>query len=190
MRILGEGRYEVPDPDLPTIERLDAQLVAAMEAADEATFSTTLSELLDEIRRKGALIPPDDVRTSGLAVPHDGSTLVEVRSLLDEEGSTSRPEDRYMGFASTEIEIGKPPEEVWAVVGDFGSIAEWMPGVESCVVDGDDRILKMRGTQITERLQSRDEDARVLVYGIVGGIPVGNHRATITVSQARGARSS
>jgi hypothetical protein len=86
VRILGEGRYEVPDPDLPTIERLDAQLVAAMEAADEATFSTTLSELLDEIRRKGALIPPDDVRTSGLAVPHDGSTLVEVRSLLDEEG--------------------------------------------------------------------------------------------------------
>jgi carbon monoxide dehydrogenase subunit G len=91
-----------------------------------------------------------------------------------------------MGFASTEIEIGKPPEEVWAVVGDFGAIAEWMPGVESCVVDGDDRILKMHDTHITERLQSRDEDARVLVYGIVGGVPVGNHRATITVSQTRG----
>jgi carbon monoxide dehydrogenase subunit G len=91
-----------------------------------------------------------------------------------------------MGSASTEIEIGKPPEEVWAVVGDFGAIAEWMPGVESCVVDGDDRILKMRDTRITERLQNRDEDARVLVYGIVGGIPLGNHRATITVSQTRG----
>ena len=95
-----------------------------------------------------------------------------------------------MGFASTEIEIGKPPEEVWAVVGDFGSIAEWMPGVESCVVDGDDRILKMRGTQITERLQSRDEDACVLVYGIVGGIPVGNHRRDDHGLPGAGARSS
>jgi carbon monoxide dehydrogenase subunit G len=89
-----------------------------------------------------------------------------------------------MGFARSEIEIGKPPDEVWTVVGDFGGIAEWMPGVESCVVVGDDRILKMRDMQITERLQSRDEDARVLVYGIVGGIPVGNHRATIAVSGA------
>jgi hypothetical protein len=86
VRILGEGRYEVPDPDLPTVERLDAQLVAAMQAADETSFSATLSELLDEIRRKGTLIPPDDLRTSGLAVPHDGSTLAEVRALLNEEG--------------------------------------------------------------------------------------------------------
>ncbi|MGA2037154.1 MAG: SRPBCC family protein [Acidimicrobiales bacterium] len=90
-----------------------------------------------------------------------------------------------MGFARAEIEIGKPPDDVWAVAGDFGGIAEWMPGVESCIVDGDDRIVKMLDMQITERLQSRDEEARVLVYGIVGGIPVGNHRVTITVSETR-----
>jgi hypothetical protein len=85
VRVLGEGRYEIPDPDLPTIERLDAQLVAAMEAADQTGFSASLTELLDEIRRKGTLIPPDDLRTSGLAVPHEGSTLAEVRALLSEE---------------------------------------------------------------------------------------------------------
>lgn len=88
-----------------------------------------------------------------------------------------------MGFASADIEISRPAEEVWAVVGDFGGIGEWMPGVESCVVDGDERILTMLGMQITERLESRDPDTRKLVYAIVGGIPVGNHRATITVTE-------
>ncbi len=56
-----------------------------------------------------------------------------------------------------------------------------MPGIESCEVDGDDRVLKMMGMEITERLERRDDDARELVYGIVGGLPVVNHKATITV---------
>jgi hypothetical protein len=85
VRILGEGRYEVPDSDLSAIERLDSELVAAMEASDDATFSARLTELLNEVRGKGTLLPPDDLRTSGLAVPHEGSTLAEVRALLTEE---------------------------------------------------------------------------------------------------------
>lgn len=88
-----------------------------------------------------------------------------------------------MGFARAEIDIAKPADVVWATAGEFGGIGDWFPGVESCVVDGDDRILEMLGMKITERLESRDPEARVLVYGIVGGVPVGNHRATITVSE-------
>ena len=68
-----------------------------------------------------------------------------------------------MGKGRAEIDISHPADAVWAVVGDFGGIATWMPGLESCHVDGDDRVL---------------------VYGIVGGAPVGNHRATITVLAA------
>jgi len=87
-----------------------------------------------------------------------------------------------MGKARAEIDIDRPTEAVWAVVGDFGGIGSWMPGIESCHVDGDDRVLKMMGMEIIERLVSRDDDGRVLVYGIAGGVPVGNHRATITVT--------
>lgn len=87
-----------------------------------------------------------------------------------------------MGKASAQIDIERPADAVWAVVGDFGGIAGWMPGVESCVVDGDDRVIKMMGMEVTERLESRDEDDRVLVYGIVGGVPVINHKATISVA--------
>lgn len=87
-----------------------------------------------------------------------------------------------MGQGHAEIKIDKPAEAVWAVAGDFGGIGDWMPGIESCVVDGDDRILKMMGMEITERLQRRDDDAKEIVYGIAGGVPgVANHKATITV---------
>jgi carbon monoxide dehydrogenase subunit G len=93
-----------------------------------------------------------------------------------------------MGKARAEIDIGKPADEVWAVAGDFGGIGGWMPGIESCHVDGDDRILKMMGMEIIERLERRDDEARELVYAIVGGVPVINHKATITVT-AEGDRS-
>ncbi len=86
-----------------------------------------------------------------------------------------------MGKARAEIDINRPADQVWAVVGDFGGIGGWMPGIESCVVDGDDRIIKMMGMEITDRLERRDDEAKEIVYAIVGGVPVANHRATITV---------
>ena len=87
-----------------------------------------------------------------------------------------------MGKARAEIDIDRPADDVWAVVGDFGGIATWMPGLESCHVDGDDRVLKMGGMEIIERLERRDEESREIIYGIVGGVPVINHKATITVT--------
>jgi carbon monoxide dehydrogenase subunit G len=86
-----------------------------------------------------------------------------------------------MGRARAEIDLDAAPEKVWAVVGDFGSVGGWVPGLESCVVDGPDRILKLMGLEITERLERRDDDERTLTYRIVAGVPVVNHEATISV---------
>jgi len=85
VRILGEGRYDVPDADIPAIEQLDAQLADALERGDETEFASTLADLIGQVRHTGTLVAPDDLRTSSLAVPHEGSTLAEVRSLLAEE---------------------------------------------------------------------------------------------------------
>lgn len=87
-----------------------------------------------------------------------------------------------MGEARAEIDIDRPADAVWAVVGDFGAIATWMPGLDSCHLDGDDRVLKMGAMEIIERLERRTEESRELIYGIVGGVPVINHKATITVT--------
>lgn len=90
-----------------------------------------------------------------------------------------------MGEARAEITIAKPADEVWAKIGNFGELT-WMPGVDSCELDGDDRILGMFGSmRIVERQFARDDEERTLTYGIVDGdMKPEVHRATIKVNPA------
>ena len=89
-----------------------------------------------------------------------------------------------MGEARAEITIDRPADDVWAVIGNFGELT-WMPGVETCELDGDDRILGMFGMRIVERQLTRDDEGKSLTYGIVDGdMKPEVHRATITVMPA------
>jgi mxaD protein len=65
------------------------------------------------------------------------------------------------------VSISRPPGDVWAVVGDFGGLDGWMPGVESSRTDGDFRVLSVLGMEITEKLIRRDDAERILEYSIV-----------------------
>jgi hypothetical protein len=85
IRILGEGRYEVPEGEMPAIEQLDSQLVDALDRSDEAAFTGTLNSLIGEVRKTGKLLPADDLRPSTQVVPHEGSTLSEIKALLAQE---------------------------------------------------------------------------------------------------------
>jgi mxaD protein len=87
-----------------------------------------------------------------------------------------------MASAQAAIDIEKSPDEVWAVIGDFGGIDTWMPGVESCRLEGENRIIAMSGMEITERLVSTSDDTHTQTYSIVDGVPVEFHQATITVT--------
>jgi mxaD protein len=85
----------------------------------------------------------------------------------------------------SEIDIARTADDVWAVVGDFGGIAGWMPGIEVCTVDGDIRTIETSGMKIGERLVRRDDSGRVLVYSIASGpAPIDHHEATISVTPA------
>jgi mxaD protein len=86
-----------------------------------------------------------------------------------------------MGQAEAKINIARKPDEVWAVVGDFGGLGAWLPGVDSCRVEGDDRHLAMMGMELTEHLVRKDDADRQIVYAIADGVPVERHQATITV---------
>lgn len=87
-----------------------------------------------------------------------------------------------MASAAPDILIDRSPDDVWALVGDFGNLSH-MPDVESCTVDGDDRVVETMGMKITERLVSHRDDDRTLVYSIVDGpVPVDHHEATVSVT--------
>jgi hypothetical protein len=90
-----------------------------------------------------------------------------------------------MGEARAEITVDKPADEVWAKIGNFGELT-WMPGVDTCELDGDDRVLGMFGSmRVVERQFSRDDEERTLTYGIVDGdMKPEVHRATIKVNPA------
>jgi hypothetical protein len=83
VRILGDRQYEVPEGDLTEIEKLDSQLDAALNSGDEEAFAQALAEIIAEVRDTCAPLADDDERKSDLVVPHEGSTLQEVRDMLD-----------------------------------------------------------------------------------------------------------
>jgi mxaD protein len=87
-----------------------------------------------------------------------------------------------MGSGTAAIDINASADRVWKVAGDFGGIGSWMPGIESCRVEGENRILTMMGMTITERLVARDDATRSIVYAIADGAPVESHEAVITVT--------
>ncbi|MGH8965256.1 MAG: PspA-associated protein PspAA [Actinomycetes bacterium] len=86
VRILGEGQWEVSDEQLTTLNALDSEVEAAVEAGDEVTFSNTLAALLDGVRKSGTVLPDDSLEDSDLILPPSDATLEEVKQLLSDEG--------------------------------------------------------------------------------------------------------
>ena len=88
-----------------------------------------------------------------------------------------------MADGTTEVAIARSADDVWALVGRFEGLDEWMPGIEACEMDGDVRKLQTMGMEIHEQLQERDEDARRISYSIVKSpMPLEHHLATLTVT--------
>jgi carbon monoxide dehydrogenase subunit G len=89
-----------------------------------------------------------------------------------------------MAAGEVDVTVNAAPDAVWAKIGDFGGLAGFMPGIDSCVLEGDDRVLSLMGMSIRERLTGRDEAARSITYSVVEGVPIESHTATITVEPA------
>ena len=90
-----------------------------------------------------------------------------------------------MAQGAVDVTIGASPDAVWAKIGDFGALEEIFPAIESFRLEGDERIIGMAGgTEVRERLLSRDEATRTLTYSVIAGVPLEHHEATITVEPA------
>ncbi len=94
-----------------------------------------------------------------------------------------------MAHVTVKGEINVPVERLWAVVADFGSVG-WIPGGETARVEGNGPgMVRMFGggsTEIRERLESRDDAMRTIVYTIPQGLPmpITGYRATMVVRPA------
>jgi hypothetical protein len=86
VRIMGEGQFEVPAEHLDELNRLDDQLMKAVDAGDEGSFTTALEALLASVRTAGDELPVDYLGPSDLVLPGPDATIEEVREVLGDEG--------------------------------------------------------------------------------------------------------
>lgn len=94
---------------------------------------------------------------------------------------------------TVEREVAATPEQVWAVLADFGNIA-WIPPAGRVEVEGDGPGMVRRihgsgdGPPVGERLVSRSDADRTIVYTIDENnpLPVASYRGTVSVEAAEG----
>lgn len=86
VRILGEGQRELPDSEHDQLNKLDDELLHAVESGDHQRFAQALAALHDHVRRTGTELAHDALVPSDLVLPSADAGLDEVRALLGEEG--------------------------------------------------------------------------------------------------------
>ncbi len=85
------------------------------------------------------------------------------------------------GSVRHQVRLACAPDRAWALVGDPARLAEWFPGVESCTVDGADRLVTTAsGLPMPERLLTVDPTLRRLQYRITAPLFT-EHLGTVDV---------
>jgi hypothetical protein len=80
-----------------------------------------------------------------------------------------------------EVRIARSPVDIWAWVGDPERLAQWWPGITSCTVDGDSRVITMgSGLPMPEQLLTIDALQRRFQYRITAPLFT-EHTSTIDV---------
>jgi uncharacterized protein YndB with AHSA1/START domain len=87
-----------------------------------------------------------------------------------------------LGSVRNHIRIQRNAKDVWDVIADAASIADWFPSFVSSRIEGRDRIIVTKtGLPVTEEILRVDHDQRRLQYAIKPGGPIKEHRGTVDV---------
>ncbi len=85
------------------------------------------------------------------------------------------------GSIRHDVRIGRSADDIWALVGDPARLDEWFPGIESCTVDGDQRVIVTRsGLPMPEQLLTVDNTLRRFQYRITSPLFT-EHLGTVDV---------
>lgn len=90
-----------------------------------------------------------------------------------------------MANAAARINLAIPADQVWALIGGFGSLPDWLPYIPSSELSEGGRIRSLvnpDGASIVERLMTYDQEGRSYSYAILEApFPVTDYRATLQV---------
>ncbi|MFG1709503.1 SRPBCC family protein [Nonomuraea sp. M3C6] len=95
-----------------------------------------------------------------------------------------------MATTSASIDLPVPAEQVWRLIGGFGSLPDWLPYIPASDLAEGGRVRRLTskgGDVIVERLETFDERARTYTYSFVQSpFPVTGYRSTLAVREAPG----
>jgi hypothetical protein len=99
-----------------------------------------------------------------------------------------------MAQASAMIDIPAAPDRVWQLIGEFGSLPDWLPFIPKSELREGGRVRRLanvRGDIIVERLEAFDNAARSSTYTILQApFPVTGYRSTLRVREVNGGTAS
>jgi Polyketide cyclase / dehydrase and lipid transport len=95
--------------------------------------------------------------------------------------------------ASATVEISATADQVWALMGGFDSLPDWLPFIVKSELGEGGRLRFLEtgdGDAIVERLQTFDDKARTYTYSIEEGpFPVTDYLAKVEVRDAGGQKA-
>ncbi|AOJ62641.1 hypothetical protein WJ32_09350 [Burkholderia ubonensis] len=99
-----------------------------------------------------------------------------------------------MAQACASIDIPASADEVWKLIGGFGSLPDWLSYIPSSELSEGGRVRRLAnpaGAAIVERLIAFDEAQRSYSYAILESpFPVVNYRSTLRVRENGGPNAS
>lgn len=86
-----------------------------------------------------------------------------------------------MASVRRHVRVGRPADEVWAVLGDPRTIQDWFPGIEASLVDGTSRVITTAsGLPMPEEIVTLDHLQRRFQYRVTAPM-IRHHLGTIDV---------
>lgn len=86
VRISGDDQYRLADADVDDLNELDAAVVRAVQADDEAGFEVAYPALLELVRARGERLDSEALEVSDIILPPADITLAEVGEEFTGEG--------------------------------------------------------------------------------------------------------
>jgi hypothetical protein len=126
-----------------------------------------------------------------------GSTIMELRlpcrlhRVLD---ATALQRESCMASARAFVDLNVPLNELWQLIGGFGSLPSWVPGISQSELTDGERVRHLhdpQGHTFVEKLECYDSAAHCYSYSIVQSpIAVSNYLSTIKVTPINGGKGS
>ncbi len=86
IRIATEDQFELPEDAYEELNRLDNEVVEAVQAKDEQRYQQLFGQLIDMVRSRGSVVADDDLRESQVILPPPDTDLAEAARDFSGEG--------------------------------------------------------------------------------------------------------